>query len=426
MRRLIGFVAPLSLATALAACGATDPAAAPRPEAPPGLDVVQASVTERTKPTIADGKDITAVGDASSAFALDLYRRVTAGEKGNVVIGPYSAWLALAMTSVAAGGETREELAKVLRLPFPEERLLPALNALDRSIAERSKDSEVVYSVANRIWSQRGLPLKPEFLDEMVEHFGAPVVAADFAGAVEAARQEINGWVGEQTRGRIQQLFPPGVLTAKTVLTLVNAMYLDASWEFPFDPESTSTGAFTRGDGSKVDAEYMHYDQSLPTGFSDGEWQSVELPYAGGGLSMLVIVPQDMAAFSKKFDADLLAMVRKKTKDGGVHLSLPRFAFSTHASLVEPLKKMGLEATFGAADFSRMTDVEGLSVSAVEHEAFVEVDEAGTVAGAASGVAIEGSHGPTLDVDRPFLFVIQDKASHATLFVGRVLDPTAG
>lgn len=416
-------------AAVMVACGSGAPSAGPdttvRP-APAETDVLLASVTERAEPAIADGRDLEAVADATAAFALDLYEQVTSEQEGNVIVGPYSAWLALAMTSVGASGVTYEELAGALRFPLDEERLLPAINALDRSLTHRAADEAVRFNVANQLWGQRGLKLLAPFLDAMVEHFGAPFVAADFADDPDAVRVAINDWVAERTEGKITELFPPETLDSTTALALVNAVHLDAPWEFAFDPAQTEMGPFTRADGTTVDAHLMHYDQYLPTALNE-DWIAAELPYEGSALSMVVVVPSDLAEFEAALDVAVLDEILGQLTDGGIHLTLPRFSFSTHASLVEPLRVMGVTSAFdlGTADFSRMTGTDGLAIGAVEHEAFIEVDEQGTEAGAAAGVAIFGSHGPPIDATRPFLFLIRDRATNAVLFIGRVLDPTA-
>ena len=139
---------------------------------------------------------------------------------------------------------------------------------------------------------------------------------------------------------------------------------------------------------------------------------------------MVVIVPNDFADFEAGLDDQTLAALLGQIQEGGVHLSLPKFSFSTHASLVEPLQRMGVSSAFGGgADFSRMTGGRGLFIEAVEHEAFVDVDEAGTEAAASTGVSMAGSHGPTINASQPFIFLIRHRATNAILFMGRVLDP---
>ena len=398
-----------------------------RPDPRQILDVVLASVTERAEPVIGDGRDVGAVGSATAAFAVDLYHEIASAEPGNVIVGPYSAWLALAMTSVGAAGPTYDELATTLRFPLEEDRLLPAVNALDRTLTHRAADDAVRFAVANRLWGQRGARFRAAFLDAMVQHFGAPLVAADFESDPEAGRADINRWVADRTDEAIPELFPTAVLDSRTRLVLVNAVHLDAPWELAFDPDQTRSGRFTRTDGSAVTARMMHYDQYLPSAV-DERWAAVELPYEGGGLSMVVVVPEDFADFEAHLDGEVLQSILGRIEEGGIHLTLPRFTFSTHASLIEPLQAMGVTSAFdaGSADFGRMSGEGGLHIAAVEHEAFIEVDEDGTEAAASSGVAIAGSHGPTIDATRPFLFLIRDRATNAIVFMGRVLDPSAG
>jgi serpin B len=422
------WLAVLLAAAALAACGTDADQAAlsePVPSATDALEVVQAAVLERAEPQISDANDVGAVGVATRKFALDLYKRVAAEKKGNVLVGPYSAWLALTMTWAGAAGATADELAEALRFPLPEDRLLPAANALDRLLASRANDDKVTLNVANRLWGQKGVQFKPEFLDAMTKHFGAPLVAADFAGDPEGARKQINTWVAERTEGKIPELFPAGKIEPATVLALVNAVYLNAPWEFPFEPASTSDAAFTRRDGTKVTVPFMRYDEYLPTHVT-ADLAAVELPYAGSSLSMVAIMPRrDFAGYEKRFDDAELQRVLGKIKDGGIHLAMPKFTFSTHASLIPALKAMGVRSAFGpGADFSRMADIP-LYIKEAEHEAFIDVDEEGTEAAAATGVAMVGSHGPTVDLNQPFLFVILDRTTNATLFVGRVTDPSA-
>ena len=420
-------IAFVLLAVVMVACGTENPPSSGA-NSPAGADrdlnVLLASVTSRAEPQIADGRDVDAVGGATAAFALDLYRQA-ADTDGNLVLGPYSAWMALAMTTAGADGATRDELTSALHFPFEEDRVLPAINALDRLLTNRATDDAAHFNVANRLWGQQGLPFRASFLDDMVEHFGAPLVAADFRSDPERARVDINGWVGKRTAGKIPELFPADAIDANTALALVNAVHLDAPWEFAFDPEDTKRMPFTRPDGSAVDVEMMHFDEYLATDIHD-EWLTVELPYRGSGLSMVVVVPNDFPAFEAALDTARLDEVFGGLEEGGVHLALPLFSFKTHSPLIEPLRRLGVSSAFGSgADFGRMTDGGGLFVSAVEHEAFIKVDEEGTEAAAATGVGMALSHGPTIEANRPFMFFIRDRATNAIVFIGRVLDPTA-
>jgi serpin B len=168
----------------------------------------------------------------------------------------------------------------------------------------------------------------------------------------------------------------------------------------------------------------MHYDEFLPSLWRE-DLQAVEVPYGGGALSMVVIVPNDLEAFESELTSESLTAVIDAIDDGGIHLSLPRWTARTHVQLNEILSDLGMPTAFSpAADFSGMVEGGGLWLDQVEHEAVIEVDEEGTRAAAATGGEMAASHGPTVAVDRPYLYVIRDRGSGAILFIGRVLDPT--
>jgi serpin B len=181
-------------------------------------------------------------------------------------------------------------------------------------------------------------------------------------------------------------------------------------------------GKFRLLDGAFVDVEMMHFDDFLPSASGPG-WQAVEIPYRGDELALVVIVPQDLRDFEARLTAERLAEVIAQIKHGGIHLALPRLRFSFGASLAEVLRALGLGALFEGADFSGIVPGADLAVEHFQHQVFVEMDEEGTRAAAASGAVIADSHGPHISVDRPFLFAIRDRPTGAILFLGRVVDP---
>ncbi len=404
------------------------------------LDVVTADVTERETPRLTDRKDIDRVADASTAFALDLFQRVAADQKlkgENLVLGPFSTWLALTMLSVGANGKTAEELAEVLHHPFPEDRLLTAINALEGTIKHRTDDEDTVLRINAQVFGAPGGPFVPAFLDAMAGQFGAPLATVDFTDT-ERARKRINAWVKRQTEGKIPELLKKDVLTSDIKVVLVNAMYLDAPWEFTIDPTMTSPGAFTKADGSTVQVPFMYYDDHLPSAIGEG-YAAVEMPYEGGGLSMVIVVPQPTAKVAgnrmlttpapsldrlvENLDAASLERMLSEIKDNGIHLSLPRFAFPTHRKMLDDLKALGAPTAVDNGDYNRLLQG-GMGLRFVEHEAFVQVDEYGTKAAAATAVGGGMSHGPTITADRPFLFLVRERATNTVLFLGRVMDPS--
>ena len=383
--------------------------------------------------TAASTADAVAAAAAVNAFGFDLYRAV-ATDDGNVVVSPTSIALALAMARAGARGTTAAEMDAVLH-DAASDANAAWLNALDLALAGRSgtfkdesgKDQPVTLRIANSSFGQRGTTLVPAYLDALATRFGTGVRLVDYVGQTEAARRLINGWVDEQTEHRIPELLVPGVITTDTRLTLVNAIYLKAAWQFPFPENATKPGAFRLAGGSTVQVPMMATTAELPYAAGDG-WQAVDLPYVGDSLTMTVIVPDDLAAFEETLGADRLAAIVADLRTYNVTLGFPKFGIETKAMLADVLAVLGMPTAFdpGSADFSGITTEEALFISDVVHQANIDVDEKGTTAAAATAVVMRGSASAqqvTLRVDRPFLFALRDRPTGAVLFLGRVADP---
>ena len=383
------------------------------------------NVTERSVDGGADGQNTTAAVAAMNEFAVDLYRTVVADQGGNTIVGPYSATFALSMIYAGARGQTAAEIAQVLHADGIE----PAnwhegINAYDLTLDARTAGSPTEWNAANKVWTRPGLVLRNEYLDALAGAYGSPLAEVDFSTPPGAARELINGWISDETSGLIPELFPDPSFDSNTSMVLVNAVAMDAPWEFPFDPAATRSGPFTLSDGTGVSVPMMHYDEYLPSLWSE-ELQAVELPYGGGALSMVVIAPTDLAAFEADLTTESLAAVIDQIRGGGIHLSMPKWAARTHVQMNDMLQALGMPTAFSSgADFSGMVEGGGLQLATVEHEAVIEVDEQGTRAAAATGGAMAMSHGPTIEINRPFLYVIRDQGAGTILFIGRVIDPT--
>lgn len=418
----------------VAACGAdtSDTSSSDTSDAPGTSDTgVRAlplrfgNVTERSVDGGADGRNTTAAVAAMNEFAVDLYRAVVADQGGNTIVGPYSATFALSMVYAGARGQTATEIAQVLHADEIE----PAnwhegINAYDLTLDARTAGSPTEWNAANKVWTRPGLVLRDEYLDVLTGAYGSPLAEVDFSTPPGAARELINSWISDETSDLIPELFPDPSFDANTAMVLVNAVAMDAPWEFPFDPAETRAGPFTLADSTDVTVPMMHYDEYLPSLWTE-QLQAVELPYGGGALSMVVIVPTDLAAFEADLTTESLATVIDQIQDGGIHLSMPKWTARTHVQMNDTLKALGMPTAFGpAADFSGMADGGGLHLASVEHEAVIEVDEQGTRAAAATGAEMAASHGPTIEINRPFLYVIRDQGAGTILFIGRVTDPT--
>jgi serpin B len=295
--------------------------------------------------------------------------------------------------------------------------------ALARGEAERS----FTLNIANSLWGQSGFPIEAEYLDTLAVNYGAGLRLVDFnqPDNLERARLAINGWAKEETEGKIRQLFEEGQLQQGTVLVLANAIYFKGEWVEAFSTEDTHDAPFNLLDGSQVTVPMMSRHGML--GYAEGsDFQAVELPYKGDRLRMTILLPAEgrFAEFEQVLDAERVEAILAAMQPTELGLAMPKFTYETSLELSDTLIGMGMTDAFdaGRADFSGIAP--NLVISAVVHKAFLAVDEKGTEAAAATGVTVVvTSIGLSMTVDRPFIFLIYDAETGATLFVGRVLNP---
>ena len=344
----------------------------------------------------------------------------------NLVVSPASIAFAFAMVEAGASASTSADIRRALALPAPPG-LHEATNALSVRLDAVHREG-VTLDLANAIWGQVGLPLGAGFLASIASHYGAGVATVDFAADPELARQEINLWVSDVTRERIPELFPPRMIDVDTMFAVVNAVYLDAAWRTPFDEARTLDLPFTLTDGSSVDVATMHNARLSTRAAVEPDHSAVRLPYEGGDLAMVVVVPAEsttLAAFEASLTGERLAAVVAGLGPAAVDLSLPRWDIGTALDLGPPLSDLGLRIPGG--DLSGMAP--DALIGAAVHAANITVDEKRTVAAAATGVVAGRTGMPPpplrIAVDRPFLFVVQHEATGAPLFIGRVTDPRA-
>lgn len=389
--------------------------------------------------------DPAAIGDVVAAMSLvagDLYGRL-AREGGNLALSPYSVVAALGMTLNGAAGRTAEQMLSTLRCDgLDVGRLNGGLNALTahaESLAGTVRradgsDAELELAAANQLFGDASVTWATAFLDVLAREYGAGMRVVDFARDTEGARTLVNDWTADQTHDRIPEIIPPGILDALTRLVLVNALYLKAPWETPFEKRATRPGTFHRADGSTVEVDLMtgEVGGSLVRGAG---WRGVSVPYAGGSVAMTVVLPDEgklavvEAGIADRGTGPLLT--GRSIGDGSVLLTLPRWTFRSEVALASVLQALGMTDAFDGtlADFDPMTGkANDFFISAVLHQAFIAVDEEGTEAAAATAVVMRDTAIAVFDelvVDRPFLFVIHDTEHGAPLFVGRVADPSA-
>jgi serpin B len=380
-----------------------------------------------------------------NSLGTTLYQSLAAGQPTtNLVLSPTSIAIALAMAREGAAGVTAAEMDQVLGINDVSA-LAPAMNALDQALAARtgtfpdasgSRPIEVVLRVVSALWGQEGLAWSADFLDRLAIDYGAGLQVTDFAADPEAARDTVNTWVRDETEQRVQEVLPPGAVDAATRMLLVSAVYLKAPWLTPFEAAATADTAFTRPDGTAVTVPMMRSTSQLAYAAGNG-WQSVDLPYGGYALTMTVVVPDAgrLAEVEAQVSPDLVDSIVATQALRTVDLGLPRWDSESAFSLNDALSAAGMPSAFDprAADFSSMLDeapADRLFLAAVQHQANISVDEAGTEAAAATAVAMAGSSAPgggpvALIADRPYLYFIRDVATGAVVFLGRVTDPSA-
>jgi len=380
---------------------------------------------------------------ADAAFGADMYQ-LLAEDAADVVFSPANVASALRMALCGARGETAAELARALHLDGSERQEDVAASGLRLVSAGQaggpgsgpgsgSGHESATLRAPNTVWVQSGLPLRAEFTARLSQA-AATLADADFAAAPEAARALINRVIAEQTEGKITGLLPAGAVSRLTRLLLASAVYLKAAWTQPF-PESATADAPFYPDGQDhpgLTVPMMHL--TAPQAYLRGDgYQAVLLPYRDIGLAMAVVLPDGpLSALRPKVAAAGLGGLLAGTARHQVTLSLPRFRLEAAFDLIPALRRLGVTKAFSdSADFSGITDAEPLRIGAVAHKAYIDVDEHGTEAAAATAVAMTAMaafRAPppvTMVVDRPFLFAIIDTTTSLPLFLGQVSHPHA-
>lgn len=405
-----------------------------RPRPGVSLPEVDPVIAAAERPVVFDGA-LALLAEDNNEFAVALHGQLRS-HGGSQFFSPFSIRTAVLMTYCGAKGDTAAQMRAALRVSIPDDQLYRGCAALVRALAT---SGEAQVAIANAVWSQDGAAVEPAFLEQIARHFGGSWYTVNFRSGAAAARASINRWVSEQTAGKIVDLLGPGSPDPDSRLLVVNAAYFKAKWAWPFDSKDTRKEPFFLEDGGQVRARLMRQTESFSYLRGPG-YEAVTLAYQGTGLCMLVLVPDRRDGLASLETALSAAMIRDclASDSRPVHLVLPRFKMTWGTvELREALIGLGMQLAFTPeADFSGISGGvlprgEALFLSSVCHKAFVEINEEGTEAAAATGGAmLLGLPEPpepaplTVRADHPFLFAICDRASGAVIFLGRVLDPT--
>ncbi len=413
--RLLTPLLALALAPVVAACAGEDASGD------------EAAAEEDLKTVSAE-----AVAKASNTFGTNLYATISAGDD-NLFFSPYSISTALAMTYAGARGKTRDAMRGTLALPAGD--VHGGFGALARALASRAQAGNAAtrpeLNIANSLWGEKTQPFESTYTALVKRSYGAGLELADFAKKPEAERARINAWVEEETNDKITDLLGQGTITPQTKLVLVNAIYFKAGWQRPFDVQNTEKADFSPLTGATKKVDMMGTTREMQH-HATAAYDAIALPYAGDDLELVAIAPKagTFRTFESSFDAKKLAGIREAMTSQRVALQLPKFKIAgASVKLRDQLTELGMGVAFSdGADFRGITGDSSTKIGDVIHKAFIDLDEKGTEAAAATAVVIMAKSSmprPAVPAvfDRPFLFAIRDVPTGAVLFMGRVAKP---
>ena len=373
------------------------------------------------------------VVSANNRFAFAFFGALAAraGPDSNLFVSPVGVAMALGMTVNGAAGATRDSMLRALELTGLS---MAEVNAGYRGAIDllRGLDRAVEFTLANSIWARAGYTFGEAFLGDARTHFDAEVRTLDFA-APTAART-INDWVNAQTRGKIPEIVDDPI-PADVIMYLINAIYFKGSWTQQFDRALTRNAPFNLRAGGTVSVPAMTHRDPAPARYLFGPNATVlDLPYGGRAWSMTIVLPRTAADIDalvagltqERWDAWMAAL-----DTGGVLVTMPKFTLRYDRELRDVLSSLGMGIAFDPdrADLTRLLPASGAYISKVKHRTFVDVYEEGTEAAAVTSVEVfrDSGGGPShIVVDRPFLVAIRERLTGTVLFLGRVMNPTAG
>ncbi len=404
----------VACAVAVLSCGCK-----PKTASPPPLPKLQ------PPPDPVDQAKVGALVDGHAAFGWAMLEEITGqAPEENVFISPTSIALALSMTLNGASGTTRDAMLAALQFEgLTADEINAAGAQLMASLAEA--EPAIALSIANSLWARDGISFVPEFIDINRTYYGARVSTLDF-GAREAAKT-INEWVAARTRDKIDRIVDDPI-DPTAILFLINAIYFKGEWDEPFEEHDTRDRSFTLIDGTEVTVPLMSRWGEYPY-LETEAFQVVRLAYKDHRVGMYVFLPgenSNLAELAAELTPESWDAWMEQFSDREGHVKLPRFTLEYEKSLKETLSALGMEQAFsGDAQFAGMTEMPAF-IQDVKHKTFVEVNEEGTEAAAATSVEMMGEPEPPFEmvVNRPFFCAIVDQDTGSVLFAGYVVDPT--
>jgi len=394
------------------------------------------------KQTTGTPKHIIAVTEANNRFAFDLYSRLAKDPEytgSNLFFSPFSLSSALAITYEGAKGKTADEIRSVFYFPDNDTALRGGFSAMNAGI--NSGDSSYSLRTANALWAEKTYPFLTDYVTTVEHSYGAKTTNLDFLGHSEDSRVTINSWVEDKTEDRIKDLIPAGVIDPMTRLVITNAIYFKGDWVKQFDKNKTADAEFRTAPGKVVMVSMMQRtdEDAIYLYMENNNLQMLSMPYehtTGKKLSMVVLLPKEdsLTKTEASLNAEELYALMQSAESRQVKVYFPKYTLKTkYERLGRTLAAMGMPTAFSDnADFSGMDGTKSLFISDVIHQAFVDVNEEGTEAAAATAVVMKLAAAPVSQepvpvfrANHPFIFIIRDDERGAILFMGRVVNPTS-
>ena len=373
--------------------------------------------------------DISRIIEANNRFAINLYSQYKS-EEGNIFFSPFSISTAMAMVYEGAEGKTAKEIKSVFGFPKYDNSRRNQYSDLLSEI--NKKDKKYALNTANALRAQQNYHFLNDYLTTVEKYYGGKTTNLDFKNEPDSARLIMNNWVEDKTNDKIKDLFSEGSINSLTRLVLSNAIYFKAKWLIQFDADKTSDEYFRVNPDESIEVPMMQPTSQKSTfNYTQNKnLQILEMPYAGEDLSMVILLPldDDIEKLENSFTIENLTEWKKSLRKHRVKIYIPRFKFKTKYFLFETLSNLGMPTAFtNSADFSGMTGTKDLKIDKVIHQAFIEVNEEGTEAAAATGMGMmlmsKPPPTPIFKADHPFIFIIQQKKTGNILFMGRVNNP---
>jgi len=371
----------------------------------------------------------TKVAEANNRFSIDLFQMLSAKESGNVFFSPISITTAMGMTSVGAAEETQRQIETVFYFPHNDSNLHASLGKIQNNLSNLSANGIEVRMV-NKLWAEKTYKINKSFLKRLSKDYSSKVDLVDFVNQPDNTRETINREISKQTNNKITDLLPSGSINPLVRLVLTNAIYFKGDWKVQFEQKKTKDANFFTAAEKKVSCKMMSLNGNFM--FAEGsDYQALELPYKGENLTMLIILPNEgvsIDAFQKKVSYAFFDDVVKNLSKDELLVMLPRFKSTTSYQLKPVLSEMGMPVAFtNNANFSNISPKNDLKIYDVYHNAFVEVNERGTEAAAATAVVIgvkSVMRSYKFEANRPFIYFIRDSKTGLILFMGRLSNPT--